>query len=83
MYGIFFSNRRLFFKTKVEDIYSAHFTLCQKPWGCHLNSKTHCKVLHDEWFYVRERLEVEVLGGGENNIGRPFMLRETNYFSNG
>jgi len=50
-------------ETKVEDIYSAHFTLCQKPWGCHLNSKTHCKVLHDEWFYVRERLEVEVLGG--------------------
>ncbi|GMI17337.1 hypothetical protein TrLO_g12475 [Triparma laevis f. longispina] len=48
---------------KVEDIYSTHFTLCQKPWGCQLNGKPWCTVLHDEWFYTREKMEVAVLGG--------------------
>jgi hypothetical protein len=47
----------------VEEIYSVHFTLCQKPWICPtwyaLPDKTteFCKKFHAEWYRIREDLE--------------------------
>lgn len=47
----------------VDEIYSTHFTICQKPWLCalHANTKksTHrlCRKLHDSWFMVRSEME--------------------------
>lgn len=46
----------------VEEVYSTHFTLCQKPWLCvpHTRSGAYhrlCSKLTDEWFRVRSELE--------------------------
>ena len=46
-------------QTAVSEIYSTHFTLCQKPWICYVGGPEWCRVLHDEWFKIREELEVE------------------------
>jgi hypothetical protein len=46
----------------LEEVVSAHFTLCQKPWLC-LPQKTDiiqqrlCRKLHHEWFQIRSDLE--------------------------
>uniref|UniRef100_A0A7S2YJE8 Nucleotide-diphospho-sugar transferase domain-containing protein n=1 Tax=Entomoneis paludosa TaxID=265537 RepID=A0A7S2YJE8_9STRA len=47
----------------VEDIYSTHFTNCQKPWLCerhnfHTNSSYLCRSLHHEWFNIRSQMEI-------------------------
>ena len=51
-------------KMKVEDIYTAHFTICGKPWWCDLSPRTVekevfglCPKLHREWHRVRLSLE--------------------------
>jgi len=46
----------------IQDIVTAHFTLCQKPWHClpHDNGKIQhrlCRELVHEWFMVRKDLE--------------------------
>ena len=46
----------------VAEIYTAHFTLCQKPWSCLPHSQDMlqhrlCRKLHHEWFRVRADLE--------------------------
>ena len=58
--------------TPLEEIYSVHFTLCQKPWKCRVPSgsekqKAMCSKFHGEWFRIREDLErVRAL---ERNVG--------------
>ena len=52
-------------ETPIEDIKTVHFTICQKPWMCHMyaddkrqvNSKL-CRDFHNEWFRVRKSFEV-------------------------
>lgn len=42
-------------------VYTAHFTICQKPWTCteHTNprNKVLCEIFHDKWFALRDELE--------------------------
>ena len=43
----------------LSDISSGHFTICQKPWLCFLQSKHQlCGELHAEWFRQRAKAEV-------------------------
>lgn len=46
---------------KFEDVASAHFTICQKPWTCtkHTNPRNAklCEAFHDHWFALRDELE--------------------------
>ena len=46
-----------------ENVSSAHFTICQKPWTCtkHLNPKNSvlCEIFHDQWFLLRDEFEKE------------------------
>jgi hypothetical protein len=46
-----------------DKVYSAHFTICQKPWTCtsHMNPKNSrlCEIFHDQWFLLRDELERE------------------------
>ena len=47
---------------KIEDIVSAHFTICQKPWHCMAHQENNiehwlCQKIHREWFRVRSDLE--------------------------
>lgn len=48
---------------KIENVKSAHFTICQKPWTCtvHTNprNKVLCEQLHNRWFEFRDELERE------------------------
>jgi hypothetical protein len=46
----------------VDDIVTAHFTICQKPWWCHAHTGDMiehrlCRNLMREWFLVRSDLE--------------------------
>lgn len=44
-----------------ETVYSAHFTICQKPWTCtqHVNPKNMvpCLSFHKKWFELRDEFE--------------------------
>ena len=44
----------------IDDIYSAHFTICQKPWICPHTSPYPrlCAKLHRQWFQARRELEM-------------------------
>jgi hypothetical protein len=47
----------------VQDIVSAHFTVCQKPWICMRHWKDSinhrlCRTLHGEWFTARSEMEL-------------------------
>lgn len=46
---------------KIENVKSAHFTICQKPWTCtkHDNPRNNvlCEALHKKWFELRDELE--------------------------
>ena len=46
---------------RFENVSSAHFTICQKPWTCcyHGNPRNSalCTKLHDNWFVLRNELE--------------------------
>jgi hypothetical protein len=46
---------------KFENVVSAHFTICQKPWTCtkHTNPRNSrlCEQLHDGWFKWRDEFE--------------------------
>ncbi len=49
----------------IEDVYTTHFTLCQKPWECHPQDQDRiqerlCRKFHGEWFRVREDLETKM-----------------------
>ena len=49
---------------KMENVASAHFTICQKPWTCnkHTNPRNAvlCEQFHDRWFSLRDELEKEL-----------------------
>lgn len=44
-----------------DQVYSAHFTICQKPWTCtqHLNPRNMvvCEAFHLKWFALRDEFE--------------------------
>lgn len=46
---------------KPENVASAHFTICQKPWTCtyHSNPKNKvlCEAFHKMWFQLRDEFE--------------------------
>lgn len=46
---------------RIENVASAHFTICQKPWTCtfHNNPRNQalCTDLHDKWFSFRDSFE--------------------------
>jgi hypothetical protein len=48
---------------QVENVKSAHYTICQKPWTCteHVNPRNAvlCEKLHKQWFELRDELERE------------------------
>jgi hypothetical protein len=53
----------------IEDVYTTHFTLCQKPWECHPQDQDRiqerlCRKFHGEWFRVREDLETNMWNRG-------------------
>jgi len=48
------------------EVVSAHFTVCQKPWGCHIRYWKNrpkefngplCYALHEQWFQLRRETE--------------------------
>jgi hypothetical protein len=48
--------------TPFEDVFSVHFTNCQKPWKCLANSGDNpktalCRAMHRAWFQYRSELE--------------------------
>jgi hypothetical protein len=42
-----------------KEIFTAHFTVCGKPYGCHDHPEPLCRKLHHEWHRVRWTLEKE------------------------
>ena len=44
-----------------EKVFSAHFTICQKPWTCVENNNPKnaelCQNFHDKWFILRDEFE--------------------------
>ena len=55
-------------KTELRDIYSAHFTLCGKPWDCRMHSTPLCRQLHGEWFRIRKSFEESRIGGDNEEL---------------
>lgn len=47
-----------------DMVYTAHFTICQKPWTCteHLNPRNQvvCEAFHKKWFALRDEYEREL-----------------------
>ena len=60
---------------KFEDVRSAHFTICQKPWSCtvHDNPKNEklCSRFHNEWFKLRDEFE------GEHKIDSSYRKKQS------
>eukprot|EP00980_Cylindrotheca_fusiformis_P003981 scaffold874_cov126-Cylindrotheca_fusiformis.AAC.14 len=55
----------------LEDVVTAHFTLCQKPWLClpqdaDIIQQRLCRKLHHEWYRIRSDLEHS---WGRNAVG--------------
>mmetsp|Transcript_464 Transcript_464/g.693 ORF Transcript_464/g.693 Transcript_464/m.693 type:complete len:495 (+) Transcript_464:306-1790(+) len=49
----------------IEEVFTTHFTLCQKPWECHAQDGDRiqerlCRKFHGEWYRVREDLETNM-----------------------
>ncbi|KAL7451510.1 hypothetical protein ACHAWC_003339, partial [Mediolabrus comicus] len=55
-------------KTELRDIYSAHFTLCGKPWDCRMHSTPLCSQLHGEWFRIRKSFEESRIGSDNGEL---------------
>lgn len=43
--------------TPFDEVYSAHFTVCQKPWDCRVSDKPLCREMIRFWWTVRKDLE--------------------------
>ena len=60
-----------------ENVYSAHFTICQKPWTCtrHMNPKNAvlCEIFHDQWFALRDGFEKA------NNLDLSYRAQHSHY----
>lgn len=54
----------------LENVSSAHYTICQKPWTCtqHVNprNKRLCTALHQKWFTLRDEFEHLIFSGAAN-----------------
>ncbi len=61
-----------------ENVKSAHFTICQKPWTCteHTNPRNMrlCSILHEKWFLLRDEFEKE------HNIDPGYRITKNNRF---
>jgi len=44
-------------KVELEEIYTAHFTVCGKPFWCHASPEPLCMKLHQFWHKIRLSLE--------------------------
>lgn len=69
-------------KRPIEDIYSAHFTVCQKPWMCipHLKksgSSPLCRQLNHAWYQVRSELEKS---WGRSGTGKGMAWEDGSHF---
>lgn len=58
----------------LEDVRTAHFTLCQKPWWCLPHDADRiqdrlCRKLHGEWFRIRDEWERSRAEGGGGGVG--------------
>ena len=64
-------------KQKIENVKSAHFTICQKPWTCTMHSNPRnmdlCMKLHAKWFELRQEYELEL------GIDQSYKPRTTKY----
>jgi hypothetical protein len=62
---------------KIDNVATAHFTICQKPWTCcfHSNPRNSilCTDLHDKWFSMRNEFELS------HNIDISYRDRTTRY----
>lgn len=47
-------------RPSILDLRSAHFTVCQKPWGCWMRMRDNplCHDLHQTWFQYRQEAEI-------------------------
>lgn len=47
-------------RPSILDLNSAHFTVCQKPWGCWMRMRDNplCHDLHQTWFQYRQEAEI-------------------------
>jgi len=66
----------------VEDIYSAHFTVCQKPWKCirpalSKGPRRLCRSLHNAWFGLRSEME---RAWGRSGFGNSTWRDGANFF---
>ena len=61
----------------IQNVSSAHFTICQKPWTCsfHNNPRNSalCTELHDKWFRIRDEFEKSI------NIDPSYRSSNTRY----
>jgi hypothetical protein len=64
--------------SKIENVYSAHFTICQKPWTCTYHSnprnKVNCEAFHQKWFQLRYEFEENIL-----KIDNNYRQKESRY----
>jgi hypothetical protein len=44
----------------LSNVWTTHYTVCQKPWRCDLHKEKLCRELHHEWFRLRLGLENEI-----------------------
>ena len=47
-------------KCTLDQIKTAHFTICQKPWSCHIKNEGACPGLHQKWWDMRWRVEANL-----------------------
>ena len=40
----------------ISSVYTAHFTLCQKPWVCYRHQLRLCRRMHHAWWAARASL---------------------------
>lgn len=61
----------------VDNVASAHFTICQKPWTCSFHNNPRnmalCTDLHDKWFRVRDDFEKSL------NLDTSYRAKNTRY----
>jgi len=68
----------------LDDVRTAHFTLCQKPWWCLPHGANRiqdrlCRKLHGEWFRIREdweRMRGDGKGGVRDGLGNGIFQKD-------
>jgi hypothetical protein len=44
----------------LSNVWTTHYTVCQKPWTCTRRKEKLCREIHHEWFRLRLGLENEI-----------------------